>query len=263
VTGPPATATRDIQQVMTALASPVRREILSLIWDREVAAGEIAAAFALTKPTISEHLAVLRRAGLATAVTAGTSRRYRARHEVLRGLHAALEGTSKWQAADDIPERRWSHAVTRPAVVARVDVACRPGEAFEAFVDPVLYSRWLGVPVTLVDGRFACTLEWGTEVRGRYEIVHPPELIVMRWDFEDDAVPVPGAEQTAYLRVSPRGEAARVEVHQLVESSVQAEFMEAAWSLVLGRLASGLPAALDPGAPAARRPPRRKRRTPG
>jgi DNA-binding transcriptional ArsR family regulator len=34
---------RDIQKVITALASPIRREILALIWDREVAAGEIAA----------------------------------------------------------------------------------------------------------------------------------------------------------------------------------------------------------------------------
>ena len=57
---------RDIQKVITALTSPIRREILALIWDREVPAGEIAAAFAVTKPTISQHLAVLREAGLAT-----------------------------------------------------------------------------------------------------------------------------------------------------------------------------------------------------
>ena len=35
---------RDIQKVLAALASPVRREILGLIWDRELAAGEIAKA---------------------------------------------------------------------------------------------------------------------------------------------------------------------------------------------------------------------------
>jgi DNA-binding transcriptional ArsR family regulator len=65
---------RDIQKVITALTSPIRREILALIWDREVPAGEIAAAFAVTKPTISQHLAVLREAGLATATVAGNSR---------------------------------------------------------------------------------------------------------------------------------------------------------------------------------------------
>lgn len=43
-------------------------------------------------------------------------------------------------------------------------------------------------------------MEWGTEVRGIYEIVCPPELIVMRRDFEDDIVPVPGGEMTGYRR---------------------------------------------------------------
>jgi uncharacterized protein YndB with AHSA1/START domain len=47
------------------------------------------------------------------------------------------------------------------------------------------------VPVTLTGGRFACTMEWGTNVRGRYELICPPELIVMRWDFEDDHIPGP------------------------------------------------------------------------
>ena len=81
---------RDIQKVLGALTSPVRREILALIWDRELPAGEVAAAFAVTKPTISQHLAVLREAGLVTATRAGTSRRYRARPDALRGLRAAL-----------------------------------------------------------------------------------------------------------------------------------------------------------------------------
>ena len=39
---------RDIQKVLAALTSPVRREILGLIWDRELSAGEIAAAFPVT-----------------------------------------------------------------------------------------------------------------------------------------------------------------------------------------------------------------------
>jgi len=57
---------RDIQKVLSALASPVRREILALIWDRDLPAGEIAAAFEVTAPTISQHLGVLREAGLVT-----------------------------------------------------------------------------------------------------------------------------------------------------------------------------------------------------
>ena len=81
---------RDIQKIIGALHSPIRREILGLIWDREMPAGEIAAAFALTKPTISQHLSVLRSAGLVTTTAIGTSRRYRALHQALEGLHGAL-----------------------------------------------------------------------------------------------------------------------------------------------------------------------------
>lgn len=47
-------------------------------------------------------------------------------------------------------------------------------------------------------------MEWGTEVRVRYKLVIPPELIVMSWDFDDDNVPVPGREMTGDLWVRPR-----------------------------------------------------------
>jgi uncharacterized protein YndB with AHSA1/START domain len=103
-------------------------------------------------------------------------------------------------------------------------------------------------------------MEWGTQIRGRYDLVHPPELIVMSWDFEDGNVPVPGGEMTGYLRFQPRGRGAHVEVHQLVDTPAQAEFMEAAWTLVLGRLKAGVVTATDPGSPMHARPPRPKRR---
>ena len=107
---------RDIQKVLSALTSPVRREILALIWDQERPAGEIAAAFAVTKPTISQHLAVLRDADLVTARVMGTSRRYLARQETLHGLHAALGDPGKWTSADVEPERALSDTATKPVV---------------------------------------------------------------------------------------------------------------------------------------------------
>jgi DNA-binding transcriptional ArsR family regulator/uncharacterized protein YndB with AHSA1/START domain len=253
---------RDIQKVLAALASPIRREILSLIWDRELSAGEIAAAFPVTKPAISQHLAVLREAGLAAATAVGTSRRYRARPDALRGLYAALSSPSKWINADDAPERASSDVRTKPVVVASTVVATSQAVTFAAFTDPAVYSRWLGVPVSISGGRFACTLEWGTSVRGRYELVCPPELIVMRWDFDDDNVPVPGGEMTGYLRIQPHAQGAQVEVHQIVETAAQAEFMERAWALVLGRLKAGVVRASDPGSPMPPRSGRPKRRDP-
>jgi DNA-binding transcriptional ArsR family regulator len=253
-------ATRDLQKIIGALTSPVRREILSLIWEREVSAGEIAKAFRVTKPTISQHLSVLREAGLVTTTAVGTSRLYRARPEELHGLYGALGGAGKWANADQVPERELSVARTSVAVIVEVEVETDQRETFRAFVDPIVYSRWLGVPVNIEDGRFACTLEWGTNVRGRYEVVSPPELIAMRWDFDDDNIPVPGGEMTAYLRVSARPAGSLVEVHQLVDTGPQAHFMEAAWSVVLGRFKLGVVRALDLTLEMPPRSPRRKRR---
>ena len=257
--------TRDMQKILAALSSPIRREILGLIWDHDLPAGEIAAAFQVSAPTISQHLTVLREAGLATRVSEGTFRRYRADRGVLYGLHAALwDDAAKWTPADDLPESALATAHTGRVVVATVDVDVDSATAFAAFTDPVVYSRWLGVPVTIYDGRFACTMEFGTRVRGRYEVVCPPDLIALRWDFEDDNVPVPGGEMTGYLRFhaldGERAGQCRIEVHQLVENAARAEFMEVAWTMVLGRCKAGVGAASNPAAPVKPRRARPKRR---
>ena len=253
---------RDIDKVIAALGSPVRREILGLVWDRDLPAGAIAEAFDVTAPTISQHLAVLRDSGLVTMTAVGTSRLYRARKEAVAGLYGALEGSLKWTPADEIPEQTLAEAHTKSVVVARVDVDTDQTTTFKAFTDAEVYSRWLGAPVTLQDGRFAATMEWGTEVRGRYTLVVPPVLIAMSWDFEDDNVPLPGREMTGYLWVQPRdGGGSRVEVHQLVEDANQAQFMEVAWASVLGRLREGVVAASDPKEDVSPRPRRPKIQT--
>jgi DNA-binding transcriptional ArsR family regulator/uncharacterized protein YndB with AHSA1/START domain len=232
----------DVQRVLAALASPVRREILWRIWDEELAAGAIAAAFEVSAPTISEHLAVLRDAGLVTMTVDGSFRRYRARRDVLSGVQSLLLAESgKWLPADDLPERALATGRTVPMVLGCVDVPVDRPTAFTAFTDPAVYSRWLGVPVTLDEGHFACTMEFGTVVRGSYEHVVPPSLIAFEWDFEDDAVPVPGGVRRAYLRFDDNpGGGTHVEVHQLVDDDEQARFMEVAWSMVLGRFKEGV-----------------------
>ncbi|HKA04643.1 MAG TPA: metalloregulator ArsR/SmtB family transcription factor [Acidimicrobiales bacterium] len=251
----------DVQRVLAALASPVRREILWRIWDGELPAGEIAAGFEVSAPTISEHLAVLRDAELVTMTAERSFRRYRARRDVLRGVRMLLLAESeKWVPADDLPEGALATSRTTPMVVAAVDVSLPRPTAFTAFIDPAIYSRWLGVPVTLVDGHFACTMEFGTNVRGTYEHVVEPSLIAISWDFEDEAVPVPGGEHRAYLRFDDRPDGGtHVEVHQLVDDEEQAGFMEVAWAMVLGRFKDGVLAANTPAAPTAPRPGRPKR----
>src|SRR5215471_15874848 len=76
---------------LRALAEPRRRDILALIRDRELAAGEIASRFDVTRPAISQHLAVLRDAGLLTERRDGARRLYRARPDGAAELRAWLD----------------------------------------------------------------------------------------------------------------------------------------------------------------------------
>jgi DNA-binding transcriptional ArsR family regulator len=65
------------------VAEPRRRDILRLVWDAERSAGEIAAHFDVTFGAISQHLSVLREAGLVAVRRDGTRRFYRADREAL------------------------------------------------------------------------------------------------------------------------------------------------------------------------------------
>lgn len=76
---------------MKAIAEPRRREILRLVSGGELTAGEIAARFDVTRPAISQHLTILRNAGLLEERREGTRRLYRVRPEAFGEARAYLE----------------------------------------------------------------------------------------------------------------------------------------------------------------------------
>lgn len=78
-------------EVLRALAEPHRRAILRLVCERELPAGEIAAAFDVTRTAVSQHLTVLKSAGLLAERRDGARRLYRARPDGLDGLRAFLD----------------------------------------------------------------------------------------------------------------------------------------------------------------------------
>jgi DNA-binding transcriptional ArsR family regulator len=81
-----------MEAALKAIAEPRRRQILALVRDEELAAGEIAAHFDVSRPAVSQHLNVLKEAGLVSERRNGTRRLYRARPEGLAELKAFLEG---------------------------------------------------------------------------------------------------------------------------------------------------------------------------
>jgi DNA-binding transcriptional ArsR family regulator len=80
-----------VDAALKAIADPSRRAILRLVRDDERPAGEIAAHFEVTRPAISQHLRVLKDAGLVRERRDGTRRLYRARPEAVAELHRFLD----------------------------------------------------------------------------------------------------------------------------------------------------------------------------
>lgn len=80
-----------MEAALKAIVEPRRRHILALVREAEMSAGEIAAHFEVSWPAVSQHLGVLKEAGLLNERREGTRRFYRARVEGLAELRAFLD----------------------------------------------------------------------------------------------------------------------------------------------------------------------------
>jgi DNA-binding transcriptional ArsR family regulator len=76
--------------VLRALADPHRRQILRLVQHAELPAGQIAASFTLTQQAVSQHIGVLRQAGLLTERREGARRLYVLNHQALEPVRELL-----------------------------------------------------------------------------------------------------------------------------------------------------------------------------
>ena len=74
---------------LQVIAEPRRQKILRLVWSKELAAGQIADHFDVTFGAVSQHLAVLRRAGFVSVRKDGNLRYYTADREALGPLRSA------------------------------------------------------------------------------------------------------------------------------------------------------------------------------
>jgi DNA-binding transcriptional ArsR family regulator len=102
-----------VEAALKAIAEPRRRAILRLVGKREMSAGEIASHFDVTRPAISQHLTVLKGAGLVNERREGTRRMYRLRPEGVEDLRAFIDemwadrlGVLKAEAEADERRRR-------------------------------------------------------------------------------------------------------------------------------------------------------------
>src|SRR4029450_1291701 len=101
---------RGVEAAMRALAEPRRRDILRLVRDDELSAGSIASHFDVSRPAISQHLGVLKDAGLLDERRDGTRRLYRVRTEGFAELREFLddfwgEGLARLKSAAEGAQR--------------------------------------------------------------------------------------------------------------------------------------------------------------
>ncbi len=92
-----------MDKVFKALGDPSRRQILQMLRECEMSAGEIAECFSLSKPTLSGHFSVLREAGLVVSERSGTTITYRLNVSV---LEEALLGFAQVFGIGAKPARR-------------------------------------------------------------------------------------------------------------------------------------------------------------
>ena len=98
--------------MLQVVVEPRRREILRLLWDRELSVGEVASRFPVSFAAVSLHLGVLREAGLVSVRPDGKRRLYRANRDALARLVPMLE-------------TMWRQDLDRLAAVAEADEPTR------------------------------------------------------------------------------------------------------------------------------------------
>ena len=109
-----------MDRMLRALADETRRQILGLVSLGERSAGEIAGQFTLTRPAISQHLAVLLKSDLIVVRRAGTRRLYRSNPRAVARLRAELDsfwGDQLSLLKDAAEEEAWRR--TRPRKAKR------------------------------------------------------------------------------------------------------------------------------------------------
>jgi DNA-binding transcriptional ArsR family regulator len=90
-----------VDEVLTAVGYPIRREILRRLSERPCRAGDLARGFAVSRPAICKHARTLQRAGLIRAAKSGRERMYELAPDARRAIRAATEQLEELSALWD------------------------------------------------------------------------------------------------------------------------------------------------------------------
>jgi DNA-binding transcriptional ArsR family regulator len=101
--------TTQVDEILTAVGYPIRREILRRLSERPCRAGDLARGFAVSRPAICKHARTLQRAGLIRAAKSGRERMYELTPDAGRAMRQAAaqleELSAFWDTALDAFKR--------------------------------------------------------------------------------------------------------------------------------------------------------------
>ncbi len=206
-------------ELLAAVLEPRRRAILRVLAEEPLPVGRLAERFDVTRPAISQHLAVLRAAGLVEARTVSG----RSHHHVVPGRVAAAARALGALAAE-LPGGPSAPAVpvapvpaepSEPADLTLALLAQAPAERLFALVTtPSGLARWLGRATVDLrpGGRYRIDLG-GDAAAGTYTIVEPPRRVVFGWGQEGGG-PLPPDSSTVEIRLTPGAGGTHVALEQ-------------------------------------------------
>src|SRR5213592_2778769 len=175
-----------MEEAIRAIAEPNRRRILQLVSGGELSAGEIASRFEITRPAVSQHLTVLREAGLVAERREGTRRLYSLRPEGFTDLRSFLEafweeGLERLKRAAEAEEKGRHVAVEQRSDIEReIRIAASPETVFDYFVDPDKMVEWKGRKAELdprPGGLYRVDISDEAVARGEYVEIDAPSRV--------------------------------------------------------------------------------------
>lgn len=245
--------------VLRALVEPHRRRILALVRDRELPAGSIAERFRITRPAISQHLAVLKEAGLVVERRDGARRLYRAEPGALGDLRVYLDEFRAGRLAGlkrEAESKDGRGIGERVSVERQVQVEAERETVWELLVHPNGATRWMGLEASFdlrIGGRYRVEVLPGLIASGTFLEIDPPRRLVHTWGWEDtDGGPVPPGSTIVAFDLAEDGGGTRLRLsHRDLPSLDTAGSHSRGWGHYLARLAAvamGNPPGPDPWA---------------
>lgn len=244
---------------MKALAEPNRRRVLELVADRERSAGDIAEHFAISRPAVSQHLTVLKQAGLVAERRDGPSRLYMARRQGFAQARWFVDGfwddrLARLRTAAGQPDLDPTAVSQRVSVHRDLAVNAAPETIWELLTNPDQAIRWMGVDASFdlsVGGRYRNEVVPGSVATGEFIDISEPRQLAHTWGWEADAggdVPAGSTIVDVELVATNAATAVRLTHHDLPDVDAAGSHSRG-WGHYLPRLAAvaiGHPPGPDP-----------------